>query len=85
MKHLRQICAGLILVLALSLPVFAGDIPSPPGAPGDISTPGVAGETQFPGVTGQQESPGVAGDVQFPGITGEIGMPGLLFALFFFF
>jgi hypothetical protein len=74
MKHLRKVCGGLVLVLALSLPVIAGEM-STPGIADDISTPGVAGETQFPGV---------AGDMQFP-ITGEIGFPGLSFILAFFF
>ena len=92
MKNLRKICAAFVLVMALSITAFAGEI-STPGGPQE--SPGVTGETQFPGITGQQESPGitgetqsppgVTGDVQFPGITGDILMPGMsvLFSLIF--
>lgn len=48
MKRLRRLCAGTLLVLALSVPALAGEIPNPPG---------VAGDTQFPGVAGQMETP----------------------------
>jgi hypothetical protein len=57
MKQLLRFCAGLILVLALSLPAFAGEILTPP-----------AGPQESPGVTGQQESPGFTGDIPFPGL-----------------
>jgi hypothetical protein len=50
MKHLRRICASFVLLLALSMSVFAGD----------ISTPGVAGETQTPpGIAGELLTPGL--------------------------
>ena len=81
MKHLRRTCAGLILVLALSLPVFAGDMLTPPVA-GPQESPGITGDTQFPGATGPQESPGVAGEINIPGITGDTQFPGLLAAIF---
>jgi hypothetical protein len=57
MKTLKAICTAAILALALSVPVYAGDISSPgasapspgdihipgatSGAPGDIDTPGL--------------------------------------------
>ncbi|HWT01390.1 MAG TPA: hypothetical protein VN256_14165 [Pyrinomonadaceae bacterium] len=59
MKKLGRICAGLILVLALSLPALAGDMLTPPGAGGETQFPGVAGDTQFPGVTGEIGFPGL--------------------------
>ncbi len=63
MKHLRQICLGFFLILALSITAFAGE----------ISTPGFTdGPQESPGVTGPQESPGVTGDITCPGFTGEI-------------
>ncbi|MBC8031873.1 MAG: hypothetical protein H7Z16_17455 [Pyrinomonadaceae bacterium] len=70
MKKLRQICLGFLLLLALSIPVVAGDVQAP-------ALTCVAGEIGCPGVTGPQESPGVTGDVSTPGITGEIGTPGV--------
>ncbi len=47
MKQLKQLCAAVLLTLALALSAFAGDIefpgvtssPSQPSASGDISTP----------------------------------------------
>jgi hypothetical protein len=43
MKTIKAICTAAILVVALSVPAFAGDIASPGvAAPGDISTPGFA-------------------------------------------
>ena len=81
MKKLQQFCLVFLMALALSIPVFAGDIQN-----------GVAGETQFPGVTGDihcgaagDMQNGVAGDILGPGITGEICFPGFvqfLLALF---
>jgi hypothetical protein len=68
MKHLRRICGGLLLVLALSVPTLAGD----------MSGPGVTdGPQESPGVMGPQESPGVAGDIQMPGLAGDILIPGI--------
>jgi hypothetical protein len=55
MKKLQQFCAALTLTLALSLPIFAGEIGCPgmtteqqpptvqqPAATGDIGTPGIS-------------------------------------------
>ena len=67
MKHLRRICGGFLLVIALSIPAFAGETQTPPG---HTETP--------PGVTGPQESPGVAGDISTPGVAGEMSTPGVL-------
>jgi hypothetical protein len=95
MKQLLRICAGLILVLALSLPAFAGEILTPPAGPQE--SPGFAGDIQNPPLAdGPQESPGLTGEIPCPGVTGEmpgagvaggIEMPGLsllaaLFSLF---
>jgi hypothetical protein len=68
MKHLRQISLGFFLVLALSIPKFAGE----------IGTPGVTdGPQESPGVTGAQESPGITGDMG-NGITVDMGNPGIV-------
>ena len=54
MKHLRRICGGFFLVLALSIHAFAGEIPSTdkpaPSVAGDISCPGIAGVIGSPGI-----------------------------------
>jgi|SRR5918912_1669047 hypothetical protein len=95
MKQLRQICAGLILTLALSLTAFGGDIQNGvagdtqfPGATGQQESPGFTGIMDTPSVAGQTQTPGIAGETQFPGVTGEMPFPGvtglgLLFALLF--
>ena len=80
MKQLLRFCAGLILVLALSLPAFAGEIPTPPAGPQE--SPGVTGPQESPGFTGDVQFPGVDGQTQTPGITGDVLFPGLLSALF---
>jgi hypothetical protein len=87
MKQLRQICGTFVLVLALSITAFAGDISTPgiagetqtpPCAPGETASPPcVAGETQGP--------PSVAGETQGPGIAGDILGPGLNFLLSIFY
>ena len=59
MKNLRQFCAIAVLILALALPAFAGEIPCPGVAQqqssvmGDIGSPGVSatGETSTPELT----------------------------------
>ncbi|MGB9180319.1 MAG: hypothetical protein WCB68_13890 [Pyrinomonadaceae bacterium] len=56
MKHLRQLGLGILLVLALSMPAFAGNMP--------IS--GIAGPQESPGVTGIIHTPGLAGDILTP-------------------
>lgn len=67
MKHLRQLCIGFILVLALSIPAFAGDMEC--GVTGDMPM-GVIG--QLPGgVTGEIPGPGVTGTIDC-GITGDM-------------
>jgi hypothetical protein len=86
MKHLRQLCIGLFLVLALSIPAFAGDMPN--GITGEMGA-GVTGEMST-GITGQiptgitgEIGTGITGDIH-GGFTGE--MPGgisLLLALLF--
>ena len=75
MKHLRQLCLGLFLVLALSIPAFGGDI-NTPGIAGDIPCPGVTGDIGTPGVTGHIPCPGVTGEIP-NGITGEISTHGV--------
>jgi hypothetical protein len=54
MKHLRRICGGFFLVLALSIPALAGDIHTTdtpaPAVAGDISCPGIAGVIGSPGI-----------------------------------
>ena len=42
MKHLRRICGGFLLVVALSIPAFAGETNGPPGITGDILGPGLS-------------------------------------------
>lgn len=63
MKHLRRICGGFLLVIALSIPAFAGETATPPGEtaspPGQTQTP--PGETNSP--------PGITGDILGPGIS----------------
>ena len=54
MKHLRRICVGFLLVIALSIPAFAGETSCPPG---QTETP--PGETHSP--------PGITGDILGPG------------------
>jgi hypothetical protein len=81
MKQLLRICAGLILVLALSLPAFAGEILTPPVA-GPQESPGVMGPQESPGFAGDMGAPGLTGDIQAPGFMGDIGCPGLLAAFF---
>jgi hypothetical protein len=80
MKKLLRICAGLILVLALSLPAFAGEIPTPPAGPQE--SPGITGPQESPGLTGEMPGAGVAGEMPTVGFTGDIGFPDLLAALF---
>lgn len=70
MKHLRQIFLGFSLVLALSVPAFAGDVQAP-------ARTCVVGDISCPGIADPQESPGVTGNISTPGITGEILTPGI--------
>jgi hypothetical protein len=67
MKHLRRLGGGLLLVLALSIPAFAGE----------VDTPGIAGEIETPGLTGDTQETPTPGDMHTPGLVGEIGIPGL--------
>ncbi len=62
MKYLRRICAGFLLILALSIPALAGDIASPGFTDGPQESPGATdpGETQGPGYLGDISSPGIA-------------------------
>lgn len=62
MKHLRQICLGVFLLLALCIPVFAD---------GQMGLP-YDGPQESPGVAGPQESPGVTGEISTPGFTGDM-------------
>lgn len=61
MKYLRQICLGFFLLLALSIPAFAGDVQAP-------ARTCVAGEIGCPGATVPQESPGITGEILTPGL-----------------
>jgi hypothetical protein len=58
MKHLRQFCLGLCLVIALSIPALAGDMQC--GATGEIGTV-VTGEMPQ-GITGHMPG-GLTGDI----------------------
>ena len=62
MKHLRQFCIGIFLVLALSIPAFA-----------DVIQNGITGEMGT-GVTGNMPT-GITGQIDC-GFTGE--MPGVI-------
>jgi hypothetical protein len=90
MKQLRQLCIGFVLILALSIPAFAGDIPSPGvtgqipyrvtgdlpyGVTGNMPT-GVTGEMPL-GITGQIPG-GDTGHIPGPGITGHIECGGII-------
>lgn len=44
MKHLRQLCIGLILVLTISIPAFAGEMPQPGVASSEVEVQGVMGQ-----------------------------------------
>jgi hypothetical protein len=81
MKHLRQVCLGLFLLLALSIPAFAGDMHAP-SVTGTIEC-GVAGEMAT-GITGEISGPGATGDILGPGVVGDIncGITGDLLSLF---
>ena len=57
MKDLRQICLGFLLLLALSIPAFAGDVQAP-------ARTCVAGEIGCPGATGL----GITGEILTPGL-----------------
>ena len=61
MKQLKQFCATAVLMMAIGVTAFAGDIQSPsmtsapPPPPGDISSPAAAstapGDISTPGIT----------------------------------
>jgi hypothetical protein len=76
MKHLRQLCAGCVLVLAFSIPAVA-DVMQFPGAAGIIQYPGTTGAIPYPGVAGEMQQPIVAGEIQYPGVAGDIPYPGI--------
>jgi hypothetical protein len=61
MKKLQQFCAVAVLMLAIALPAFAGDIP----------TPGVIGQPppQQSSVTGDMSCPGVASTGEISGLS----------------
>jgi hypothetical protein len=68
MKHLRRICGGLLMLLALSLTAFAGDM----GCPGDMGQP----QTQpSSNATPSQSSPAVDGEMGAPCKAGDMGAP----------
>jgi hypothetical protein len=56
MKHLRQLCGGLLLVLALSIPAFAGN----------VHTPGFTEDTQESPVPGDMHTPGLVEEMEMP-------------------
>jgi hypothetical protein len=85
MKHLRRICGGLLMLLALSLTAFAGDM----GCLGNMGQPqtqtssnatqsqsssAVDGEMGAPCKAGEMGAPCKEGDIQNP-LAGEIGYP----------
>lgn len=93
MKYIRQLCAGILLVLALSLPALAGEMGQPRATNGTPETPGIAGDVQYPGITGEMQydvagemqQPIAVGEISCPSIMGEIECPGisLIFAILF--
>ena len=83
MKQLRRICGSFVLLLALSMTAFPGDI-STPGITGETQTPPCApGETNSPPcIPGETHTPpSAAGELQTPGVAGDILGPGLNFLL----
>jgi hypothetical protein len=79
MNQLRNLCAGLLLLLALSVPAFAGEILTPPGAAGPTEVPGRAdGTAESPGVAGDMHTPSAAGETQFPGVAESPGFAGIM-------
>ena len=68
MNHLRQLCIGFVLVLALSIPAFAGEIECGL-TDGPQESSGIAGDIPCPGVTGQIECPGIMGEIECPGLS----------------
>lgn len=50
MKYLRQFCTAIVLILAISLSAFAGDIHLP-GVQSSSSQPSASGNMDFPGAT----------------------------------
>lgn len=83
MKNLRQICLGLSLILALSMPAFAGETQTPPFTcvAGEIGCPGITGPQESPGITGDISTPGVRGEIPTSGIAGDISTPGITGAI----
>ncbi len=69
MKNLRRICAGLLLIFALSVPALAGEMDFPGITDGPQESPGVTGPQESPGITGEMSTPGFAGDIWTPGIS----------------
>lgn len=71
MKHLRRLGTGFLLMLALSLPAFGGEIHGG-AADGTPESPGTTGEIKMPGITGEISCPGTAGEMPFPYAAGDI-------------
>ncbi|MDQ3805655.1 MAG: hypothetical protein M3416_17735 [Acidobacteriota bacterium] len=70
LKHLRQLCAGLLLALSLSIPAFAGVAESPGVADGPTEVPGATdGTAESPGAAGTAESPGFMGIRDTPAVS----------------
>ena len=44
MRHLRQLCIGLILVLTISISAIGGDMPQPPAASSEMTVQGDMGQ-----------------------------------------
>jgi hypothetical protein len=84
MKTLKQFCAAVALISALSFSALAGEILTPPvaGPAGEMSTPGAsaAGDMHTPGVSAMGDilTPGVsaAGEIHLPGVTAESAILG---------
>jgi len=83
MKAFRRLFIAVLLMLAFTLPVLAGDV-HVPGAPAPGDTQGPPGETQTPpSAAGIAQTPGFTGETHGPGFAalGDIGSPGLASAL----
>ena len=80
MKRLRYICISLLLIVALCIPAFAGDIhcgaaivpDEHDGVAGEISCPGISGDIVIDGVADDKAFPTIAGESQSSDIAGEI-------------
>jgi hypothetical protein len=69
MKQLKQLCAAVLLTLALALSAFAGNMEYP-GVTSQSTQPSATGNMDTPAVTSSQ--PSAAGEMSAPGATTSI-------------